>query len=66
MAVEDIYDAEDKLDNIYISFQLISIQHCYYDHCYSYTTRVFAYKLSLMYGLSRSMRCVATRLTIQL
>ena len=34
MAADDIHDAEDgeKLDNIYISFQVINIQHCYYDH----------------------------------
>ena len=37
MAVEDIPDAEDedKLDNIYISFQFINIQYCYYDHYYT-------------------------------
>ena len=37
MAVEDIPDSEDgeKLDNIYISFQLIKIQHCYYDRYYT-------------------------------
>ena len=44
MAVEYIPDAEDgeTLDNIYILFQFINIQHCYYDHVLLYTTRVFA------------------------
>ena len=36
MAVGDIHDAEDgeKLDNTYILFQFINLQHCYYDHYY--------------------------------
>ena len=37
MAVEYIPDAEDgeRLDNVYISFQFINIQHCHYDHYYT-------------------------------
>ena len=65
VAVEEKPDAEngDKLDNIYIPFQFINIQYCYYDHYY--TQHVYLrFKLALMYGINRSMRSVATHMTI--